>query len=146
METVSRLLWKQFPVEEIIHMKTNWKSELARDIIALAGIPFLILTIVRVSVLPLYYPMQFIISSVIFFILRAIFKSDLRAGIGLILVVFMSIFYNHGLFTLFALITYIGIIVSLFYFKIAKKEIFKGILLGAISAGLGYLIVRLIFF
>jgi len=127
-------------------MKINWKSELARDTIALAGIPFLIITIVRVSVIQTYYPMQFVISSCLFFILRAVFKGALRAGIGLILVVFTSLFYNHLLFTIFALLIYIGIVVSLLYFKIAKIEILKGILLGGISAGIGYLIARLIFF
>jgi len=127
-------------------MQKKWIGELARDTIALAGIPFLIMTIARVSVIQPYYPMQFIISSGLFFILRAIFKGALRAGIGLILVVFISLFYNHWLFTIFALFLYIGIIASLLYFKVEKKEIFKGVALGALSTGLGYLIVRLIFF
>ena len=127
-------------------MEMKWRKELARDCIALGGIPFLVLTIVRVSVVQAYYPMQFIISSTVFFILRAIFKGALRAGIGLILVIFTSIFYNHFLFTIFASLIYIGIVVSLFYLKKEKKEILKGILLGALSATAGYLIVRVIFF
>jgi hypothetical protein len=127
-------------------MQKKWIEELARDLIALAGIPFFVITIVRVSVLSPYYPMQFIISSGLFFILRVVFKADLRAGIGLILVVFTSMFYNHWLFTSFAILLYIGIVVSLFYFKITKRQIFKGILLGGISASIGYFIVRLIFF
>ena len=124
----------------------NWKKELARDFIALGGIPFLVITIVRVSVIQVYYPMQFIISSVIFFILRLIFKASLRAGIGLIVVTFTSIFYNHFLFTIFASLIYIGIITSLFYLKKEKKEIIKGVFLGALSATAGYFIVKAVFF
>ena len=48
-------------------MKKEWVKELARDFIALGSIPFLILTIVRVSVIQIYYPMEFIISSILFF-------------------------------------------------------------------------------
>ena len=127
-------------------MEKRWRKELARDLIALGGIPFLVMTIVRVSVIQAYYPMQFIISSALFFILRAIFKAALRAGIGLILVVFTSLFYNHPLYTIFALLVYIGVVISLFYLKKEKREILKGVLLGGISAGVGYLIVSAIFF
>lgn len=127
-------------------VKKRWLNGLARDLIALGGIPFLILTIVRVSVINPYYPMQFIISSVIFFILKAVFGGTLRAGIGLILVIFTSFFYSSLLFAAFALLIYIGLIISLFYLKRDKKEILKGILFGGLSTGIGYLIVRLIFF
>lgn len=114
--------------------------------IALGSIPFLALTIARVSVSTPYYPMQFIISSGLFFILKIIFKAELRAGIGLILLAFTSLFYHHAFFTIFALIVYAGIIVSLLYLKKDRILIFKGILLGALSAGIGYIIVKLIFF
>ena len=127
-------------------MNKKWIKECARDLIALGGIPFLILTIVRVSVSKIYYPMQFIISSVLFFILRALFKGSVHAGVAFILVVFTSFYYDHLLFTIFACLVYVGIIISLFYLERDRKEILKGILLGGISAGMGYFIVRLIFF
>lgn len=126
-------------------VKKRWLNGLARDLIALGGIPFLILTIVRVSVIKPYYPMQFIISSAIFFILKAVFGGTLRAGIGLILVIFTSLFYSSLLFATFASLVYVGLIISLSYLKRDKKEILKGILFGGISTGTGYLIVRLIF-
>lgn len=126
--------------------KKEWVNEIARDLIALASIPFLLLTIARVWIGPLYYPMQFIISSIIFFILGIIFKAELHAGLGVILVTFTSIFYYHNLFTAFAVMVYAGIIVSLFYLKRDKAAILRGILLGVISTGVGYFIVRLIFF
>jgi len=127
-------------------MEKVWLKELARDLIAFGSIPFLILTITRVSVIATYYPIQFIISSVLFFILKAIFKADLRAGIGFILLTFVSIFYRSALFLVFALLVYAGIIISLFYLKRDRRQILKGILLGGISTGMGYVIVRLIFF
>lgn len=129
-----------------MYMKKRWFSEFARDLIAFGSIPFLILTIVRVSELTVYYPMQFIISSVLFLMLKAVFRGSLHAGIGFILLGFTSLYYGRLLFAIFAFLVYIGLIISLFYLKRDKKEILKGILLGGISAGMGYLIVRLIFF
>lgn len=126
-------------------MKKEWIKEQARDLIAIGSIPFLVLTIARVSVITAYYPMQFTISSILFFILKMIFKAELHAGVGLILLIFTSFFYHHLLFTIFALIVYVGIIISLFYLKRGGMLILKGILLGIISAGIGYIIVRLIF-
>lgn len=126
-------------------MKNKWLSEFARDMIAFGSIPFLILTIVRVSVIQFYYPMQFIISSIIFLILKAVFGAKLHAGIGCILFTFVSLFYKSWLFFVFALLVYIGIVISLLYLKIDKKEILKGILLGAISTATGYLIVSSLF-
>lgn len=127
-------------------MQNNWRKELARDLIAFGGIPFLVITIVRVSVTQAYYPMQFIISSALFFILRAVFKADLRAGLALIVVTFTSFYYNHPAYTVFASLIYVGIVKSLFYLNKGKKEILKGVFLGAISATAGFFIVRAIFF
>jgi hypothetical protein len=122
-----------------------WVKETARDLIAFGSIPFLVLTAVRVSVCPIYYPMQFIISALIFFILRMFLKAELRAGLGFILLIFTSLFYADRLFTLFAMIVYAGLIAALFYLGKERKEIIKGLCLGAASAGCGYFIVRLIF-
>jgi len=127
-------------------MKKEWLKEVARDFIALGGIPFLVLTIVRVSVIRIYYPMQFIISSILFLVLNALFKGEMRLGIGLILLTFTSVFYHHMLFTIFALLAYIGMVLSSVYLERGRRQILTGILLGAISAGAGYAIVGLIFF
>ncbi|UCG35079.1 MAG: hypothetical protein JSW17_06225 [Candidatus Omnitrophota bacterium] len=126
-------------------MQKRWLKELARDFVAFGSIPFLVLTIARVSVIKVYYPMQFIISTTIFLILRAFFKANLRGGIGFILLVFISLFYNHWLFNIFAIIVYSGLVASLFYLKEPKKEILMGVLLGVISSAAGYLIVKALF-
>ncbi len=126
-------------------MQKKWIEEVARDLIAFGGLPFLIITIIRVSTGQAYYPMQFIIASVVFFILRFLLKADLRAGLAFVLCVFTSLYYNHVLFTIFATIIYIGIIASLFYLKHRKKEILTGIILGVISTAISYFIVKMLF-
>lgn len=120
-------------------------EEVARDLIAFGGLPFLIITIIRVSTGQAYYPMQFIIGSVVFFILRFFLKADLRSGLAFVLCVFTSLFYNHTLFTIFAIFIYIGIIASLFYLKHRRNEILTGIILGLISTAISYFIVKIVF-
>ena len=132
--------------KSMIEEKTASLRELARDFIAIGSIPFLVLTIVRVATMSPYYPMQFIISSCLFFILRWIFKAELRAGIGFILLVFTSLFYKTWLFAVFAVLVYAGVIISLFYLHRDRREVFKGIFLGVLSAGIGYALVQLMFF
>jgi len=127
-------------------MNKKWLDEFARDLVAVGSIPLLILTIARVSVMRIYYPMQFIIGSVLFFILKLVFRGSLHAGIGFILLSFTSLYYGSVLFLIFAFFVYVSLISALFYLKRDKKEIVKGILFGGISAGISYLITRSIFF
>jgi len=126
-------------------MQKKWIEEVARDLIAFGGLPFLIITIIRVSTGKAYYPMQFIIGSVVFFILRFFIKADLRSGLAFVLCVFTSVFYNHRLFTIFAILIYIGLIAALFYLKHKKNEILTGIILGLISTAISYFIVKIVF-
>ena len=127
-------------------MKKEWLREFARDFVALGGIPFFILVLVRVSLLerPDFFS-QFIIAGVIFIILMLIFKSDMYSGLGLIVLVFTIIYYEQTRFTIFAILAYILLIISLFYLKIDKKHIFKGFLFGAIGTIISYYAVQLIF-
>lgn len=127
-------------------MNKNWKKELARDCIALGSIPFYILVVARVSMLskPIYLS-QFIFAGIIFFLLSTIFKSDIHSGLGFILVVFISLYYDHPLFTIFTILIYFGMIISSFYLKVKSKEITKGILFGIISTIISYLITSYLF-
>jgi hypothetical protein len=127
-------------------MRKKWLDEFARDLIAFGSIPFLVITLARVSVLEPYYPMQFVISSIPFFILIAVFKGSLRAGLALIMLIFISLHYASWLFAIFAALVYIGLLASLVYLKRGRIEILKGISFGAVSTGIGYFLVRLIFF
>lgn len=123
--------------------KENWRSELARDLIAFGSIPFLFLTVARVSGMGLY-PLQFILAAVLFFILKVIFKANLHAGVGAILLGLTSLYYGSWLFAFFALLVYAGLIYSLFYLGRKRRSVLKGVLLGIVSTGLAYFIIQLI--
>ena len=127
-------------------MKKEWLRELARDFVALGGIPFFILVLVRVSLLerPDYFS-QFVIAGVIFILLMLIFKSDTYSGLGLIVLVFTILYYDQTRFSIFAVLAYFLVIASLFYLKIERKNIFKGIFFGAIATIISYYVVQLIF-
>ncbi len=123
--------------------KKKWFSELVRDLVAFGSIPFLLLTVGRVAGMGLY-PLQFIFAAVLFFISKAVFKADLRAGVGAVLLGLTSLYYGSWLFAFFALLVYSGLVYSLLYLGKNKKEVVKGIILGAISTGLAYIIISLI--
>lgn len=127
-------------------MKKEWLGELARDFVALGGIPFFILVLVRVSLLerPDYFS-QFAIAGIIFILLMLIFKSDTYSGLGLIVLVFTILYYDQTRFSIFAVLAYFLIIASLFYLKIERKNIFKGIFFGAIATIISYFLVQIIF-
>ena len=121
-------------------MNKEWIKETARDLIALGGLPFFLLVLVRVSIPPAHtnYVLQFVISGVIFFILSIFLKPNLNAGLSFILLILVSIFYGDWKFGILAGIMYVLLIASLFYLKKDWKSILKGILAGAISVALGY--------
>ncbi|MAG78837.1 hypothetical protein CMI40_00475 [Candidatus Pacearchaeota archaeon] len=127
-------------------MKKEWIREIARDIIALGSIPFLILVLVRVLLIekPFYF-YQFLIAGIIFLVFMIIFKYNLYAGLGLIILVFTNLYYDELRFTVFSILVYIGLISSLFYLKEEKYKIIKGILFGVISSGISYLFVKYFF-
>ena len=130
------------------HDVINWKKELARDCIALGGIFFYVLVMARILMLQNWkYVFQFVFAAAVFFLITAIltFKAEAHAGLGFILLVLISLYYKNMFFAVFALIVYILLVISLFYLKIERAKIWKGILIGVISAGIGYFIARLLF-
>ena len=127
-------------------MEKRWLKELARDLIALGGIPFLIIVIVRTSLLDKwYYPMQFVVGALIFFLLMFLFRANLYSGIGLIILVFTSLYYGDLQFTIPAIFFYLVLIGALFYLKEKRSMIIKGILFGIISSLISYYLVNLFF-
>ena len=124
----------------------NWKSESARDIISLGSITFFILVLARVYLLnnPEYFN-QFLFSGTIFLVLCFIFKLNLYSGLGLIVVVFTSLYYSEMTFSVFGSIAYILVIVSLLYLKYNTKKVFLGILAGMVGIGITYLLTYLKF-
>ena len=127
-------------------MKKEIIGELARDLIALGGLPFFLLVIIRVSINPdFHYILQFVIAGILFFILKFLFKSETHSGFALILLLFIGNYYGDLKFLIFATLMYFLLIASLFYLKKNNKEILKGILFGGISSAISYFSVKLIF-
>ena len=131
-------------------LEKSWKKELARDCIALGGIFFYALVVARVAMLQNWnYVFQFVFAAAVFVLFALIFKKnfkpDMYSGLGLILLVFVSLFYKDRQFTVFATLVYLLLLTSLFYLKTEKAKIFMGILAGAISTTIGYFIANLVF-
>ncbi len=126
--------------------KREWLKETARDIVALGSLPFFLLVVARVVILPnQHFLSQFIFAGIIFFLLMPLFKQNLYSGLGLILLVLVSLYYNNLKFTVFASLLYTGLIISLIYLKTEKQKIIKGVLSGALSTAASYFLVRMIF-
>jgi hypothetical protein len=124
----------------------NWKKEIARDTIALGSIPFYFIVIIRAIIgeyMPFVY--QLAIAFLILLIFYWLFKSaNQHIARGLVLVVFTSIFYNVMLYTVFAALLWIFMIVSAYYLKPKFKDIAIGVVFGIISTALSYGLVSLI--
>lgn len=128
------------------NMKKEWLEEIARDVVALGSPVFLFLVLVRVFILPDYaYLSQFIFASVIFFLSMFLFKQNLYSGLGFIISFFIILYYKDLRFGIFTGLSYTALVSSLFYLKKDWKEIIKGILLGALSTGISYYLVKIIF-
>src|SRR3990167_5941481 len=128
-------------------MKTEkFLKEFARDVVALGSPVFFVLVLARIFLLSNYtYLSQFVISGILFFPMAYFFKSNLYSGLGLIVLVFTTLYYNEIMFTIFAVFLYFLLVASLFYLKKEKSEIIKGIFFALISAGVSYYFVRILF-
>jgi len=118
----------------------NPKKELARDLLALGSWIFYLLVIVRALIKP-YRPLtdQLIIAAITLILLSLLIKnSDTYLAKAIILAFFTSIFYNDNLFSLFAAIVIIGMLISSHYLENSKTKIAKGIIIGIIATLLGY--------
>jgi hypothetical protein len=122
------------------------RNEIARDLIALGGLPFYLLVIARATVGSYHDFLSRLVIALITFYILSRFVKDVNQHIAraLILVVFTSLHYQHLPFAIFALIVWAMMIYSLTYLKVSGREIVMGITLGAVSAVLGYLLTFLI--
>ena len=73
-------------------------------------------------------------------------KTNLYSGLGLIILIFTSLYYNDLKFSIFGVLVYIGMIISLTFLYKNKKEIIKGVLLGVLSSAISYYLVKVIFY
>jgi hypothetical protein len=121
-------------------MKTSWLKEIARDLLALGSIPFYFLVIIR-AVIGKYniFVYQLVIAAIVIFILYFIIKnSNLHIARSLVIVAFTSLFYQAMLYTIFAALVWILLVVSAYYIKRNIGFIMRGVIIGVISSFLGY--------
>jgi len=121
-------------------------NESARDLISLGSPIFFVLVLARILITENFaYLSQFIIAAAFLTLLSYYFKSNCRAGMGIILLIFVSMYYNNLAFAIFASIIYLLALASMIYLKENKIEVTKGFLFGLASAAAGYFISRIIF-
>jgi hypothetical protein len=120
----------------------KWIGTVARDLVAIGSVPFFILVLVRVYLLnnPEYFS-QFVISGAIFLGAFFLFKQNIYAGLGLIVLVFTSIYYDNAIFTTFGVIAYVLLLAGLFYLKEDVRRILLGILVGVVGIGASLLVL-----
>tara|TARA_Y100000310_G_scaffold68970_2_gene64306 strand:- start:14506 stop:14892 length:387 start_codon:yes stop_codon:yes gene_type:complete len=123
-------------------MSKPWKKEFARDVIALGGIPFYFIVIIR-AIIGEFQPFvsHLVLGLVIYYFLSRFIKpSDPHIARGLILLIFISFYYQVFLFTLFATLLWLVMIWAQSTRKIKWNALLGGALLGIISSALSYYI------
>ncbi|MCC6713409.1 MAG: hypothetical protein IT344_08610 [Candidatus Dadabacteria bacterium] len=122
------------------------KYEVARDLVALGGLPFYFLVAARAAIgpYPAFLSQVAIALPVLIVLARLVRGSNLHIARALMLVVFTSIFYKSPQFTIFAALVWAGMIFSLAGLKVPAGEIIRGIAIGAASAAVGYFLTLLV--
>lgn len=133
-------------ISKTLRLSGYAKEEIARDLIALGGLPFYFLVLVRASIggylsflchVALALPVLYLLS-------RAVRGSNLHIARGFILVIFTSVYYSALPFTIFSIFVWCIMIYSLIYLKTDTKEILKGIAAGVVSVVISYSLTLLI--
>jgi len=133
-------------IRDSIRLSGDAKEEIARDIIALGGLPFYSLVLVRASIGGYLSFLSHVAVAlpVLYLLSRLVRGVNLHIARGLILVVFTSVYYKALPFTVFSLLVWCGMIYSLSYLKSGPREILKGIALGVASVVISYSVTLLI--
>ncbi len=127
----------------------NWKKEIARDVLALGSLPFYLIVIIR-AIVGKYRPFvyQMVIALVTIIILAYLFKkTDQYVARAIPIVFFSSIFYNELLYTIFACLMLVVLIISSSYLlkpKLRIRTIVKGIVIGVFSTIVAYYLTPLL--
>lgn len=112
----------------------DWKREIARDFIALGGLPFFAIVLVRVHILsqPSYF-YQFLIAGGIFLGLYYFVKQNVYSGLSLIALFFTANHYQEYKYSVLGSLIYLGLLFSLTYLGKDKKKISLGVILGVVA-------------
>lgn len=118
----------------------RWLKETARDLFAFGSVPFYFLVVVR-AVIGKYnvFVYQMIIAAIVILMLYFIIKdSNLRIARAFAIIVFTSIFYKAMLYTFFAVLVWVLLLVSAYYLKRKIGSILRGIIIGLLGSVVGY--------
>lgn len=121
-------------------MSKSWLKEIARDLLALGSIPFYFLVVVR-AIIGKYnvFVYQMLIAAFVILILYFVIKnSNMHIARALGTLVFTSLFYDEMLFTIFASLIWVLLLISAYYIKRNIGPVIRGIIIGLISALAGY--------
>ena len=121
-------------------METSWLKEIARDLLALGSIPFYFLVIIR-AIIGKYniFVYQMLIAAVAIFVLYFIIKnSSTHIARSLVAVVFTSLFYKEMLYTFFATLIWVLLLISAYHLKRSFGSVFRGVIIGLVSSLAGY--------
>jgi hypothetical protein len=120
--------------------------DMARDILALGGLPFYFIIIGRALIGPYWeFTIQILISLITIALFSFLIKEyPLRLSRALALAIFTIFFYNNLNYSLFAGILFILMILAVVYLKEYKyPAILKAIFIGAASSGVGYYLAKI---
>ncbi|MAG15676.1 hypothetical protein CMO88_01300 [Candidatus Woesearchaeota archaeon] len=123
-----------------LFLTMKWKKEIARDILALGGLPFYFIVLIR-AIIGDYnlFVYQLLMAIAVLYILYFFVKqANLHIARGFIVSAFTSLFYKEIIFTVFAFFLWLAALASLFYLKTKPANIVKGIIIGIISAVVAY--------
>ena len=118
----------------------RWLKESARDLLALGSIPFYLLVIAR-SIIGDYYSFvyQMAIAAMAILILYFLIKdSSMHVARSLAAVIFTSMFYKEAVFTAFAALVWVLLVIAAYYVKRRIVYIIRGIIIGILSSLIGY--------
>lgn len=133
-------------IKRALNLPHQVRCEIARDIVALGGYPFYFIVIIRASIggyIPFVYQLVFAFAS-LFLVSRLLKHSNLHIARGLILVVFTSLFYKALFYTIFAVVLWVGMIAALRALNTPGGDVARGILSGAMSTIIGYLLAHIV--
>ncbi len=117
----------------------SFLKTLARDFLALGSIPFFLLVTVRVFIAPVAnYHYQLLLAFGIIVVVSLFVKNQQYIAMAVVLLVYTSLYYADFVYTLFARIAWVLMVVSSYYLERNKMAIIKGTILGAFATLISY--------
>ncbi len=127
--------------------KRDWKKNIARDFLALGSWVFYILVVGRALIQPFRpFADRLIIGGILLFA-AGIFINKYGGYIsrGLVLFIFITMFYNNTTFSIFAIFAFIGLIISSYTLTKSKKGIILELVIGGVISLLSHHLARFTF-